>query len=139
MITIQYVSDKDKEFWFSLDGHSSEEGFKMKVFGKLGYVIFANEVAIGILHHSLLWDNMPFLNLIIIKPEYRNLGYGKIAIQLWENEMLKQGYKMVLISTQVDEKAQFFYRKIGYQDCGCLVFNHCPLEQPMEMFLYKIL
>lgn len=139
MLTIQYASDRDKEFWLSMDGHTSEDGFNLKVFGKLGYIIYANEVPIGILHYSLLWDNMPFLNFINIKPEYRKLGYGKIAIKYWESEMFKHGFKMVLLSTQVDEEAQFFYRKIGYKDCGCLVLNNCPLEQPMEMFLYKIL
>lgn len=139
MISILYVTDRDKEFWLSMDGHTSEDGFNLKVFGKLGYVIFANEVPIGILHYSLLWDNMPFLNFINIRQEYRKLGYGKNAINCWENEMLQQGFKMVLLSTQVDEKAQFFYRNLGYKDCGCLVLNNCPLEQPMEMFLYKIL
>ena len=116
MISIKYVTERDKEFWFSMDGHTSENGFKMKVFGKLGYVIFVNEAPIGILHYNLLWDNMPFLNFINIKSEYKKLGYGKNAIKYWENEMLKQGFKMVLLSTQVDEEAQFFYRKIGYKD-----------------------
>jgi len=139
MISIQYVTAQDKEFWFSMDGHTSEDGFHLNVFGKLGYVIFEDEVPIGVLHYSLLWDNMPFLNFINIKPEYRKLGYGKFAMEYWESEMLIKGYKMVLLSTQVDEEAQFFYRKLGYQDCGCLVLNNCPLEQPMEMFLYKIL
>ena len=57
-------------------------------------------------------------------------------MEFWEGEMRAQGFNMVLLSTQVDEKAQFFYRKLGYQDCGCLVLHHCPMAQPLEMFLY---
>ena len=55
----------------------------------------------------------------------------------WEADMQAKGYQMVLLSTQVDETAQHFYRKLGYTDCGCLVLHHCPLAQPMEMFFCK--
>ena len=46
---------------------------------------------------------------------------------------------MVMTSTQVDEQAQHFYRKLGYVEKGSLSFDNTPLEQPMEMFLMKIL
>lgn len=131
--------ERDIEFWLSMDSHTSESGFHLKVCGKLGYVIFEDEIPIGIMHYVLLWDNMPFLNLIHIKPQYRKRGHGASAMKHWEDAMRAKGFKMVLLSTQVDEEAQFFYRKLGYRDCGCLVLNDCPLEQPMEMFLCKTL
>ena len=53
--------------------------------------------------------------------------------------MKQQGYGMVLTSTQVDESAQHFYRKLGFQDCGGIVMNLSGYEQPMEMFLCKAL
>ena len=53
--------------------------------------------------------------------------------------MKQQEYKMILISTQVDETAQCFYRKLGYVDCGGVVLNNTPFEQPMEMFMRKVL
>ena len=62
---------------------------------------------------------------------------GKNVILLWESEMKAKGYNVVMTSTQVDENAQHFYRKIGYKDCGCLVLNIPKLEQPMEMFFIK--
>lgn len=49
----------------------------------------------------------------------------------------KQGYGMLLTSTQTDETAQHFYRKIGYKDCGALIMTIPGYEQPMEMFLAK--
>ncbi len=55
----------------------------------------------------------------------------------WEKQMKAKGHKAVMVSTQVDETAQHFYRKIGYKDCGCLVLDIPELEQPMEMFLIK--
>lgn len=49
----------------------------------------------------------------------------------------KRGYGMLLTSTQVDEEAQHFYRKLGYKDCGGFVIDVPGYEQPMEMFLIK--
>ena len=58
----------------------------------------------------------------------------------FENKVLrKQGYGIVLTSTQVDESAQHFYRKTGYKDCGSLVMDIPGYEQPMEMFMSKAL
>lgn len=59
---------------------------------------------------------------------------GYVVVQ---NDMKAQGYGMSLISTQVNEDAQHFYRKLGYKDCGGLVINISGYEQPMEMFLIK--
>ncbi len=66
-------------------------------------------------------------------------GYGKLLINHWEKEMKQQGYGMVFTSTRVDESAQHFYRKLGYQDCGGIVMTLPGYEQPMEMFLSKSL
>ena len=51
--------------------------------------------------------------------------------------MKKVGYGMVMTSTQVDEEAQHFYRKLGYQDAGGFVVNVPGFEQPMEMLMVK--
>ena len=49
----------------------------------------------------------------------------------------KQGYGMVMTSTQVDEDAQHFYRKPGYKDCVGFTVDTPGYEQPMEMFMNK--
>lgn len=36
----------------------------------------------------------------------------------WENEMVRLGYDKVMTSSQANESAQHFYRKLGYQDAG---------------------
>ena len=48
-----------------------------------------------------------------------------------------QGYGMLMTSTQVDEDAQHFYRKLGYKDCGGFVIDVPGYEQPMEMIMIK--
>ena len=49
----------------------------------------------------------------------------------------KQGYGMLITSTQVDEDAQHFYRKLGFKDCGGFIIDVPGYEQPMEMMMIK--
>lgn len=37
----------------------------------------------------------------------------------------------------VDETAQHLYRKLGYIECGSLLFHGTIFDQPMEMFMRK--
>ena len=136
---LKYMTNNDKAFVLSIDKHVNEEQYANRVLTKSGYVIWDGNEPVGLMHHAILWDNLPFLNLIYIKEEYRGRGYGTAAMRLWEEDMKNRGYKMVLISTQVDENAQHWYRKLGYVDCGGLLMNGTPFEQPMEMFMRKVL
>ncbi len=137
MIEIRKAGQKDKEFWFLFDRHLSEEEFYNKVNNERGYIIFKDNDPIGVFRWNMFWDSIPFLTLIYIKDEQRENGIGKKAMLYWEKEMKAKGYKAVMTSTQVNETAQHFYRKMGYSDCGCLILDIPELEQPMEMFLIK--
>ena len=137
MIEIRYVHLDDKEFWFSLDKHLSEQEFNNKVRDNRGYVLLDDNKPVGLLRYNLFWDNTPFCNLIYINNECQGKGFGQLLIEYWENDMKSQGYGMLLTSTQVDESAQHFYRKLGYKDCGGFVIDIKGYEQPMELFLVK--
>lgn len=136
---VKYAEMADKEFVMSIDKHANEVSYNHHVYSKSGYVLWEHNKPVGLMNHCVLWDNLPFMNLIYVKEQYRNRGFGSQAIQFWEDDMKKQGYKMVLISTQADESAQHLYRKLGYIDCGGLLFHDTPMEQPMEIFLRKVL
>ena len=136
---IKLVEQKDKDFWMSINKRTDEVSFQKCIYTKTGYIMWEDECPIGILYYCVMWDNLPFLNFIFVKKEYREKGCATQAMTQWEQEMKQQGYKMLLISTQVDESAQCFYRKLGYVDCGGLVFSGTPFEQPMEMFMRKII
>lgn len=136
---IKVVTIEDKDFVMSIDKHVNDIGYENRVFTKNGYVIWEKNQRIGIMVHCILWDNLPFMNLVFVNKEFRGRGYASEAIRAWEHEMRKQGYKMTLISTQVDETAQHLYRKLGYVECGGLLFNNTPFDQPMEMFMRKVL
>jgi GNAT superfamily N-acetyltransferase len=137
MIEIRYVCLEDKEFWFSLDKHLSDQEFYNKVKDSKGYILLVDNKPVGLLRYNLFWDNTPFCNLIYIDSYFQGKGYGKMLIQHWEEDMKSQGYGMLLTSTQVDETSQHFYRKLGYKDCGGLIIDILGYEQPMELFLIK--
>ncbi len=137
MLEIKYVEDCDKEFWYSLDKHLPEVEFYKKVRDKQGYVLLNDGIAIGLLRYNLFWDNTPFCTMLFVDWSQQKNGYGRTLMQFWEEDMKKQGYGMVMTSTQVDEEAQHFYRKLGYKDCGGFTVDIPGFEQPMEMFMSK--
>lgn len=139
MTTIKHVKESDKDFWYTLDKHLPVSEFSKKVRDKMGYVIYEDDIPVGLLRYNLFWDNTPFLNLIFIDREQQKKGFGKKLMEHWEKEMKELGYGMVMVSTQVDEEAQHFYRKLGYKDSGSLVIDVAGYEQPMEMFMIKAL
>lgn len=136
---VKFMEKQDKDFVMSIDKHVNDSGYNKRVSNKTGYIMWENDIPIGMMHYSVLWDNLPFLNFIFIDKKYRNKGFASQALAFWENDMKQQGYKMTLISTRVDEEAQHLYRKLGYIDCGGLIFNQTPFDQPMELFFRKVL
>jgi len=137
MITIRYVINEDKRFWFELDKHLPEAGFEKKVRDRQGYVLFEDNEPVGILRYNLFWDNTPFCTMLYIRNDKHGCGYGRSLMKHWEDDMKSLGYGMVLTSTREDEEAQFFYRKLGYEDCGNLDIFYPGFEQPTELFLSK--
>ena len=97
------------------------------------------EEVIGILRFNMIFEFIPFLTLVWIEEIFQGKGYGTKFMAHWEEEMRSLGYKMIMVSTQVDEGAQHFYRKLGYKDMGTIVMDIPPYEQPLEMFMGKAL
>lgn len=134
---IRYVELDDKKRWYELDQHLPEEVFAEKVRTNQGYVLVEDGVVIGILRYNLFWDNTPFCTMLFIDDGYRGKGYGKQMMEYWEQDMKTKGYGMLMTSTQVDEDAQHFYRKLGYKDAGGFIVDVPGFEQPMEMIMIK--
>lgn len=137
MVKIRYVEMVDKPFWYQLDKHLPEVEFENKVKTKRGYVLLENDIIVGLLRYNLFWDNTPFCTMLFVDERVQGRGYGSMLMNCWEEDMKKQGYGMLLTSTQVDETAQHFYRKLGFKDCGGLIMDIPRYAQPMEMFFVK--
>ena len=137
MTLIRFVENKDRKAWYMLDKHLPETVFDEKVRCRRGYVCVEDEKIIGVLRYNLFWDSTPFCTMLFIDDAYRGQGYGKLMMEHWEKDMKSQGYGMLMTSTQVDQDAQHFYRKLGYKDCGGFIVDVPGYEQPMEMIMIK--
>lgn len=51
--------------------------------------------------------------------------------------MKQKGHGMVMTSTQVDETAQYFFRKLGFKDAESLMIDIPKYEQAEEIIFIK--
>lgn len=131
---ITFANESDYEYISSRDHHISESLIRAKLKGNEIYILRNEDGShIGWMRYGYFWDNTPFMNLIWVDEPFRGTGIGKKVVQFWEEQMKQNGFEMVMTSTQADEGAQHFYRKLGYQDAGCLILD----TQPLEIFLVK--
>ena len=73
---IKVMTDCDRQFVMSIDDHVDDTSYANRVYTKSGYVIWEKDQRIGIIVHCILWDNLPFMNLIYIKEEHRKRDSG---------------------------------------------------------------
>ena len=138
-ISIHPVTEADRAFWLSLDRHLGGAEFVRKIRDQMGYVLPLEGEQIGLLRWSLFWDSIPFCNLLYVKDGFQRKGFGRRLTAHWEMDMRARGYDLVMTSTQSDEAAQHFWRRLGYRDCGGLTLPFPGHEQPMELILGKAL
>ena len=125
---IRYANEDDLEILNKYDNHINKTELKNSIKLKRVLMMFDNKTFIGWLRFNLFWDSIPFMNMLYFLEEYRGRRYGRQLVGYWEKEMIKSNYTKVLTSTLSNEQAQFFYRKIGYTDCGSLLLPNEPLE-----------
>jgi ribosomal protein S18 acetylase RimI-like enzyme len=125
---IRIATQNEYEQLAELDRHISKETMRRKI--DQGEVIVALEEisVIGWLRYGYFWDSIPFMNMLTVIEERRGRGIGTRLTNYWENMLRENGFTEVLTSTYARERSQFLYRKLGYQDCGALLFPNEPLE-----------
>ena len=130
---IKYANENDIEIISKYDKYISKEELANIIKLKRVIVMYEDDKFVGWLRYNLFWDNTPFMNILYLLDNERGKGNGSRLVIFWENEMKQKNYEFVLTSTQSNEEAQFFYRKIGYVDSGALLFPN----EPLEIILYK--
>lgn len=130
---IRYADTDDLNILRKYDTHIQTAQLQLSI--NEGRVLIAEENAsfAGWLRYNLFWDSIPFINMLYFLESYRNKGWGREILRFFEQEMVKKGYKKILTSTLSSERAQFFYRKNGYMDCGSLILP----DEPLEIILMK--
>jgi ribosomal protein S18 acetylase RimI-like enzyme len=135
-VEIGFADPADLEYLARNDTHLSAESLAKKVECGEVIVVRLNGQPVGWLRYGYFWDLVPFMNMLAVEGEERRKGYGTGMISFWEAEMRERGYEYVMTSTQADEQAQHLYRRLGYRDCGSLLF---PGQLALEVVLLKAL
>lgn len=125
---IRVASEQDLAWLQANDHHVSAEELVHLISQQRVLVCETEGGPAAWLRWNLFWDNTPFMNMLYVLEGERSKGIGTQLVHYWEKLMRKQRYASVLTSTQANETAQHFYRKLGYRDAGSLILPGEPLE-----------
>lgn len=137
MTVVRLAQLSDWPDWRALDARLSRALFERKCSAGECYVAEANGAVAGLLRWNRFWDEAPFCTLLMVDEGHRGQGLGRALMERWEADMVAAGHGMVMTSTQVDETAQHFYRKLGYRDAGGFAVDIPGYAQPLELILIK--
>ena len=137
MCDIRLATPADWPGWHVLDARLPRQLFGRKRAAGECYVAEADGAVAGILRWNRFWDEVPFCTLLMVDEAFRGRGLGRALMARWEADMGAAGHGMVMTSTQVDETAQHFYRKLGYRDAGGFAVDIPGYAQPLELILIK--
>jgi len=137
MPVIRFAVPCDWLFWHGLDGRISRELFQCKAAAGECYVAESAGAPAGLLRWNRFWDEVPFCILLYIDQLRRGHGLGRALVERWEADMRSLGHGIAMTSTQEDEEAQHFWRRLGYRDAGSFEVDVPGYEQPRELILLK--
>jgi ribosomal protein S18 acetylase RimI-like enzyme len=130
---LRAASDTDVPFLSALSRVADAELWRAQIRdGRVLVIEHAGEAA-GFIKFCVLWETLPFIEVIVVREDLRMCSIGRAAVRCWEHEMAKRALRLTLISTQSDESAQGFWRRIGYRDCGSLELP----GRPAELFMFR--
>ena len=129
---IRLANRKDQQGVIKYDSHIHHNTVDKCIQDQLVYVLCDEENIVGILRYSLFWQSIPFLDLLYIDEAYRGKGDGRHMMDHWEAVMQTMKYEYVMLSTQEDETAKYFYEKLGYRRIGAFL----PPDQDADEIMY---
>lgn len=120
---LSYATIDDVAALSEKDSHLSLELLTNKVIDHQVLIIKDEDTIVAWLRYGFFWDDVPFINLLYVEEKYRRLRLGTEMVLFWERKMANSGYKQAMTSSLASEDGQFFWRNLGYVDCGSLLFN----------------
>ena len=127
-MSVAFAGPEDFDYLAGKD-HIGRDMIGEKVMRREFIVARRGDQRVGFLRYNYFWDDVPFMNLLWVREESRSKGFGTQLILFWEEEMRKLGYDSVMTSTLSNNGgAQQLYRRLGYEDNGCLLMPGNPIE-----------
>lgn len=108
--------------YFSLEGSAKralENGFKND---EIYVAIDADNNCVGFVWFILngAFHAFPYLHIISVKENYRNLGIGKKLLEFYEDISFKNRNKVFLVVADFNEDAKRLYERLGYKEVGII-------------------
>ena len=137
MVTIEFADERrDGDYLVVQDRYVPPEMIRRKIRQREVIVIKVDERPVGWLRYGYLWDEIPLMTRLRIEEGYRGRGLGTQLVGFWEKEMRGRNHDSVMTSALANrERAQHFYRTLGYVDCGALLLP----GKALEIFFRKVL
>lgn len=129
---IRLAESVDKSGILKYDSHIHPALIEECIWNGRIIVLCDEREIVGVLRYSLFWQSIPFLDLLYLDGNYRGKGFGRQMMAHWEAAMQAKEYKYVMLSTQEDETAKYFYEKQGYRRIGAFL----PPEQDADEIIY---
>ena len=134
-VHVRVADTADVSSLTEMDKHLSGTDIARAVMDKRVLIAHVNDAPIGFLRWGLLWDEVPFMNLLWLNPEWRARRVGTAVVRTWESLHREAGQRFVLTSTSAAEQAQHLYRRLGYTDNGAVLLPN----EPAELLFIKML
>ena len=130
MVTVVHADETlDGDYLVTHDRYVPPETIRRKIRQREVIVIKVDERPVGWLRYDYLRDEIPFMTRLRIEEGYRGKGLGTKLVEFWEKEMADEDHDSVMTSALANrERAQHFYRALGYVDCGALLLPGKALE-----------
>jgi ribosomal protein S18 acetylase RimI-like enzyme len=129
---LRAATERDFAFLRAFSAGPDDEKLRAQIRdGRLRIIESAGE-PVGFIKFYVLWEVLPFIEVIMVREDRRRCGIGRDAVRSWEREMAARSFRRALISTQADETAQEFWRRIDYRDCGSITLP----GRPAELFMF---
>lgn len=120
-IVVRFADQKDIAPCFIFDHSDRQDIIENKI--DMHEIILAERSGevVGYLKLEYIWSKLPYISLIILKPEFRGKGIGTLMLNYLIEFLQLNGYEILLSSSQVNEiEPQTWHRKMGFVECGML-------------------
>lgn len=126
-IVFRFASAEDLNACLAFDSKITEDMMLHKISNYEILVAEKNSQIISYLKLQYLWDNKPFISLILVDESCRGKGIGRGLLSYLVDFLKLNGFDSVLSSSQVNEiEPQEWHRKMGFQECGIINgLNEC--------------
>ena len=106
--------------YFSKEGSARkalEEGFGKD---QIYIAMDSNNNCMGFIWYILggIFHSFPYLHIIAVKKESRNLGIGKKLLKFFEDICFREYTKVFLVVADFNPGSKMLYKKIGYIEVG---------------------